>query len=143
MRGEGGSVVTWRLGCRLWLPGNDEDSRSAQPQAARGAARSWSEVLHASHSFTLVSPFLGYRETPHAPFPGHDINDFDCPPRNCHSLSPQPVAIMALAPLGVQVRPYRDYLTPALHRRFNKASRYTLLLCYLIACWMGEWDNRK
>ncbi|KAF1835081.1 hypothetical protein BDW02DRAFT_568368 [Decorospora gaudefroyi] len=48
---------------------------------------------------------------------------------------------MALAPLGTQVRPYRDYLTPALHRRFNKASRYTLLLCYMIACWMGEWDN--
>jgi nucleoporin NDC1 len=50
---------------------------------------------------------------------------------------------MALAPLGTQVRPYRDYLTPALHRRFNKASRYTLLLCYAIACWMGEWDNCK
>lgn len=48
---------------------------------------------------------------------------------------------MALAPLGAQVRPYRDYLTPALHRRFNKASRYTLLLCYAIACWMGEWDS--
>ncbi|KAF7571660.1 Ndc1-Nup domain containing protein [Pyrenophora tritici-repentis] len=44
---------------------------------------------------------------------------------------------MALAP----VRPYRDYLTPALHRRFNKASRYTLLLCYIIALWMGQWDN--
>jgi nucleoporin NDC1 len=50
---------------------------------------------------------------------------------------------MALQPLGVQVRPYRDYLTPALHRRFNKASRYTLLLCYIIACWMGEWNSRK
>ncbi|CAO2658433.1 Nn.00g061560.m01.CDS01 [Neocucurbitaria sp. VM-36] len=48
---------------------------------------------------------------------------------------------MALVPLGVQVRPYRDYLTPALHRRFNKAGRYTLLLCYVIALWMGEWDN--
>lgn len=50
---------------------------------------------------------------------------------------------MALAPLGTQVRPYRDYLTPALHRRFNRASKYTLLLCYAIACWMGEWENRK
>ncbi|CAA9964106.1 Ndc1-Nup domain containing protein [Pyrenophora teres f. maculata] len=48
---------------------------------------------------------------------------------------------MTLAALGTPVRPYRDYLTPALHRRFNKASRYTLLLCYAIACWMGEWDN--
>ncbi|KAF2025464.1 hypothetical protein EK21DRAFT_76374 [Setomelanomma holmii] len=48
---------------------------------------------------------------------------------------------MALAPLGVHVRPYRDYLTPALHRRFSKASRYTLLLCYVTACIMGEWDN--
>ncbi|EMD68385.1 hypothetical protein COCSADRAFT_196339 [Bipolaris sorokiniana ND90Pr] len=48
---------------------------------------------------------------------------------------------MALAQLGTQVRPYRDYLTPALHRRFNRASKYTLLLCYAIACWMGEWAN--
>ncbi|KAF1849599.1 uncharacterized protein K460DRAFT_372072 [Cucurbitaria berberidis CBS 394.84] len=48
---------------------------------------------------------------------------------------------MAIVPLGAQVRPYRDYLTPALHRRFNKASRYTLILCYAIACWMGEWDS--
>ncbi|KAH7084796.1 nucleoporin protein Ndc1-Nup [Paraphoma chrysanthemicola] len=48
---------------------------------------------------------------------------------------------MALSPLGVHVRPYRDYLTPALHRRFSKASRYTLLLCYVTACVMGEWDN--
>ncbi|KAH4842280.1 hypothetical protein HBH75_215560 [Parastagonospora nodorum] len=48
---------------------------------------------------------------------------------------------MALPTLGAQVRPYRDFLTPALHRRFTKASRYTLLLCYFIACFMGEWDN--
>ncbi|KAH9876061.1 hypothetical protein J1614_003940 [Plenodomus biglobosus] len=45
---------------------------------------------------------------------------------------------MALAPLGAQVRPYKDYLTPALHRRFTHASAYTLLLCYIIAVWMGE-----
>lgn len=48
---------------------------------------------------------------------------------------------MATVQLGTQVRQYSDYLTPALHRRFNKAARYTLLLCYAIACWMGEWDN--
>lgn len=59
-----------------------------------------------------------------------------------HSLQPQLTAAMALAQLGTQVRPYRDYLTPALHRRFNRASKYTLLLCYAIACWMGEWANR-
>ncbi|KAF2833403.1 hypothetical protein CC86DRAFT_311204 [Ophiobolus disseminans] len=51
------------------------------------------------------------------------------------------MALTPLVPLGAQVRPYRDYLTPALHRRFNKASRYTLLFCYAIACFMGEWDN--
>ncbi|KAF2845768.1 nuclear envelope protein-like protein [Plenodomus tracheiphilus IPT5] len=45
---------------------------------------------------------------------------------------------MALAPLGAQVRPYKDYLTPALHQRFTHASGYTLLLCYIIAVWMGE-----
>jgi len=50
---------------------------------------------------------------------------------------------MAAAPLGAHTRPYRDYLTPALHGRFTRASRYTLLLCYLIACWMGNYDSRK
>ncbi|KAF3007762.1 hypothetical protein E8E13_010132 [Curvularia kusanoi] len=46
-----------------------------------------------------------------------------------------------LAPLGTGTRPYRDYLTPSLHARFIRASKYTLLLCYAIACWMGEWTN--
>lgn len=36
------------------------------------------------------------------------------------------------------MRPYKDYLTPALHRRFTHASGYTLLLCYIVAVWMGE-----
>ncbi|KAH6639458.1 nucleoporin protein Ndc1-Nup [Boeremia exigua] len=47
----------------------------------------------------------------------------------------------ALAPLGTGTRPYRDYLTPSLHTRFIRASRYTILLCYVIACWMGEWKS--
>ncbi|KAI8934382.1 hypothetical protein NX059_009118 [Plenodomus lindquistii] len=47
----------------------------------------------------------------------------------------------ALAPLGAQVRPYKDYLTPALHQRFTHASGYTLFLCYLIAAWQGEVKN--
>ncbi|KAF1928707.1 uncharacterized protein M421DRAFT_420601 [Didymella exigua CBS 183.55] len=46
-----------------------------------------------------------------------------------------------LAPLGTGTRPYRDYLTPALHSRFIRASRYTILLCYAIACWQSKWDN--
>ncbi|KAF2491093.1 hypothetical protein BU16DRAFT_517152 [Lophium mytilinum] len=33
---------------------------------------------------------------------------------------------------------YRDFLTPALHRRFTSASLYTLSACYAIAVWMGE-----
>ncbi|KAJ8117733.1 hypothetical protein OPT61_g1138 [Boeremia exigua] len=46
-----------------------------------------------------------------------------------------------LTPLGTGTRPYRDYLTPSLHTRFIRASRYTILLCYGIACWMGEWNS--
>ncbi|KAF1960101.1 hypothetical protein CC80DRAFT_465699 [Byssothecium circinans] len=37
---------------------------------------------------------------------------------------------------ALPARPYRDFLTPALHRRFTDASFYTLLLCYLISVWM-------
>ncbi|UPX16834.1 uncharacterized protein EKO05_0007217 [Ascochyta rabiei] len=47
----------------------------------------------------------------------------------------------ALAPLGTHTRPYRDYLTPSLHTRFVRASKYTLLLCYAMACWMGNWNH--
>ncbi|KAJ4403568.1 hypothetical protein N0V91_006441 [Didymella pomorum] len=46
-----------------------------------------------------------------------------------------------LAPLGTGTRPYRDYLTPALHSRFIRASRYTFVLCYAIALWQSKWDN--
>lgn len=45
-----------------------------------------------------------------------------------------------MAPLP-QARPYRDFLTPALHKRFTDASFYTLLLCYCISLWMGSLDD--
>ncbi|OCL02593.1 hypothetical protein AOQ84DRAFT_304447 [Glonium stellatum] len=38
-------------------------------------------------------------------------------------------------------RPYRDFLTPALHRRFTSAFLLTTCLCYVEAVWMGEWNN--
>ncbi|KAF2692180.1 hypothetical protein K458DRAFT_285450 [Lentithecium fluviatile CBS 122367] len=40
-----------------------------------------------------------------------------------------------------QARPYRDFLTPALHKRFLDASLYTILLCYCISIWMGDLDS--
>ena len=39
-----------------------------------------------------------------------------------------------------RARKYRDFLTPALHRKFTRASFLALLLCYCEAIWMGEWD---
>ena len=38
-------------------------------------------------------------------------------------------------------RPYRNFLTPALHRRFTHAALFTLILCYIEAIWMGEWSR--
>ncbi|KAF2421484.1 hypothetical protein EJ08DRAFT_619963 [Tothia fuscella] len=43
-------------------------------------------------------------------------------------------------PVVKKPRPYRDFLTPALHRHFTKASIFTLGVCYALAVWMGEWD---
>ena len=48
-----------------------------------------------------------------------------------------------MATIATQPRPYRDFLTPALHSRFTEASLYTFGLCYLIAIWMGELDHCK
>ncbi|KAF2256680.1 hypothetical protein BU26DRAFT_445653 [Trematosphaeria pertusa] len=42
---------------------------------------------------------------------------------------------------GAQARPYKDFLTPSLHKRFADASFYTLILCFFIAVWMGDLDN--
>ncbi|KAF2013697.1 hypothetical protein BU24DRAFT_244152 [Aaosphaeria arxii CBS 175.79] len=42
---------------------------------------------------------------------------------------------------AVNARPYRDFLTTSLHRRFAKASFYTLFLCWVIAIWMGDWNS--
>ncbi|KAF2100703.1 putative nuclear envelope protein [Rhizodiscina lignyota] len=39
-------------------------------------------------------------------------------------------------PQKPKARPYRDFLTPSLHRRFTGAALWSLLSCYLIAmCW--------
>ncbi|KAL9062312.1 MAG: hypothetical protein Q9157_009038, partial [Trypethelium eluteriae] len=40
----------------------------------------------------------------------------------------------------VLARPYRNFLTPALHRRFTHAALFTLAVCYVEALWMGEWS---
>ncbi|KAF2199094.1 hypothetical protein GQ43DRAFT_442796 [Delitschia confertaspora ATCC 74209] len=39
------------------------------------------------------------------------------------------------------IRPYRDFVTPALHRRFASASGFTLLACYSVAVLMGPWND--
>lgn len=38
-------------------------------------------------------------------------------------------------------RPYRDFVTPILHKRFTKAAAYTFLICWFIAAWQGTWSN--
>ncbi|KAI9734734.1 MAG: hypothetical protein M1818_006721 [Claussenomyces sp. TS43310] len=45
-----------------------------------------------------------------------------------------------MAPL-VRIRPYKDFLTPALHRRFSKAAVALLGLCYVEAILLGQWDS--
>lgn len=40
-------------------------------------------------------------------------------------------------------RPYRDFLTPALHKRFTNAALLTLGVCYLEAVWFGQFDRES
>ncbi|QDS76534.1 hypothetical protein FKW77_006103 [Venturia effusa] len=44
-------------------------------------------------------------------------------------------------PVVKRARPYRDFLTPALHRRFTSAALLALAVCYADAVWMAEWDG--
>ncbi|KIW05262.1 uncharacterized protein PV09_03794 [Verruconis gallopava] len=37
-------------------------------------------------------------------------------------------------------RPYREFLTPALHRQFTRAGGLTLAVCFGEAVYMGQWD---
>lgn len=44
---------------------------------------------------------------------------------------------MASAPPKPRARPYSDFLTPSLHRRFTGAAAWSLLLSYVPAVWLG------
>lgn len=46
-----------------------------------------------------------------------------------------------MTPVVKRARPYRDFLTPALHRRFTSAALLALAVCYVDAVWMAEWDG--
>ncbi|RDL37798.1 Nuclear envelope protein [Venustampulla echinocandica] len=48
---------------------------------------------------------------------------------------------MPPAPRVVRVRPYKDFLTPALHRRFAMATAALFGLCYVEAVLIGEWNS--
>ena len=43
----------------------------------------------------------------------------------------------------LRVRFYREFLTPALHRRFSRAAGLTLLVCYVEAIAIGDKSSRK
>ncbi|ESZ97108.1 nuclear envelope protein [Sclerotinia borealis F-4128] len=44
-------------------------------------------------------------------------------------------------PPAVRIRPYKDFLTPALHRRFALATAVLAAVCYVEAVWIGEWKS--
>jgi len=46
-------------------------------------------------------------------------------------------------PPAPRIRPYKDFLTPALHRRFAMATATLFGLCYAEAVLIGEWNSCK
>lgn len=44
-------------------------------------------------------------------------------------------------PPAARIRPYKDFLTPALHRRFALATAILAGVCYVEAVWVGEWNS--
>jgi len=55
-------------------------------------------------------------------------------------------ANVATAPSTVQkipARRYKDVLTPVLHTKFNSASLFILLVCYVIAVIIGDWRCKQ
>lgn len=49
-----------------------------------------------------------------------------------------PAAPASSAPRAVGPRPYRDFLTPSLHRRFTNAAFIGLVTCWIVAISMAE-----
>lgn len=45
-----------------------------------------------------------------------------------------------MAPV-LRARPYKDFLTPLLHRRFARATASLALLCYVESVFIGEWNS--
>ena len=58
-------------------------------------------------------------------------NLFAAKPSTATTSSPAP------APPTERIRPYKDFLTPSLHRRFSYAAGLTFAGCYLIALWIA------
>jgi nucleoporin NDC1 len=44
-------------------------------------------------------------------------------------------------PPALRIRPYKDFLTPALHRRFSTAAVTLLGFCYVEAVLIGQWNS--
>lgn len=44
-------------------------------------------------------------------------------------------------PPALRIRPYKDFLTPLLHRRFTRAAATLLLLVYVEALFIGSWNG--
>lgn len=55
------------------------------------------------------------------------------------------MATSSATPQGQRViptRPYRDFLTPSLHRRFTNAAVIGLMACWLEATLMADWHSK-
>lgn len=46
-------------------------------------------------------------------------------------------------PAHIRARPYKELLTPLLHRRFIKAAALILALCYVETLIIGDKSSRK
>lgn len=43
--------------------------------------------------------------------------------------------------MAAKARPYKNYLSPFLHRQFGYVMGLTLVLCYVESLWIGQWDS--
>jgi hypothetical protein len=44
-------------------------------------------------------------------------------------------------PPAARIRPYKDFITPALHRRFTRGAAVLLILCYVESVLIGQWNS--
>lgn len=102
-------------------------------------ARVQSCLLLTSRIHVVQKPLASWPALFHQHFPAHNTRQAPNTSEECRDTA----AVHTKMAPQARVRFYREFLTPALHRRFTRAAGLALLLCYVEAIAVGDKSSCK